>query len=238
MPNGHSTRLPEPSIIAPLSLQAALALVVTLAGSPAAEDPLSLARLREAVLPAGLAETLRKAEEAFRAGRFAEARAQYEKLLVLRPDARRTIHEQIAYCHLREKNPAKSLEHLQRVLDADPDDAEVRRTMARAAVEAGDLDRAMGLLQGLKEESRRRPDFFFTAGVELRHANRTKEAIACFTQAVTLDPSHASSYYERALAYLQLQMPTESKADLQRAIELAPDSPQADTARRALDQIR
>ena len=63
----------------------------------------------EKAAPAGpppeVRAALEKGDEAFKAGRFGEARTQYEKLLALRPELADTLHRQIAYTYSRVSNP-------------------------------------------------------------------------------------------------------------------------------------
>jgi hypothetical protein len=50
--------------------------------------------------PPELRAAAEKADAAYQAGRFAEARAEYEKLLALRPDLAPTIHQQVGFTYV------------------------------------------------------------------------------------------------------------------------------------------
>lgn len=192
--------------------------------------------------PAGPApeavQALEKGEAAYKAGRFAEARAEFEKLLALRPDLATTIHQRIGFAYIQEKEYAKGLDHLQKVLDAEPANATVRGIMAQAALEGGMLDRGMELLAGIDESSVTNPDLFFNIGVNLVNANKPEDAIGYFTKAVTLDPAYADGYFRRGLAYMGVGKMAEAKADFNKLLELKPTGPEADLARKAVEQIK
>lgn len=188
--------------------------------------------------PPEVLQALEKGEAAYKDGRFADARAEFEKLLALRPDLAPTIHQRIGFAYIQEKEYAKGLEHLQKVLDADPSNSVVRGVMAQAALEGGMLDRGMELLKGIDESTVKSPDLFFNIGVNFVNANKQEEAIAYFTKAVTLDPSYADGYFRRGLAYMGLGKMAEAKADLNKLVELQPTGPQADLAKKALEQIK
>ena len=187
--------------------------------------------------PPEVLQALEKGEAAYKEGRFPEARAEFEKLLALRPDLANTIHQRIGFAYIQEKDYAKGLDHLQKVLDAEPGNAAVRGIMAQAALEGGMLDRGMELLKGIDEASVKNPDIFFNIGVNLFNANKPEEAVVYFTKAVTLDPAYADGYFRRGLAYMGLPGKTaEAKADFRKLLELQPDGPQADLAKKALAQ--
>jgi tetratricopeptide (TPR) repeat protein len=186
--------------------------------------------------PPEVVQALEKGEDAYKAGRFAEARAEFEKLLALRPDLADTIHQRIGFAYIQEKDYAKGLEHLQKALDADPSNALVRGIMAQAALEAGMLDRGLELLKGVDEATLKNPDLFFNIGVNLFNANKPEEAIVYFTKAVTVDPAYADGYFRRGLAYMGLGKMAEAKSDFRKLLELQPTGPQADLAKKALEQ--
>lgn len=188
--------------------------------------------------PPEVLQALEKGEAAYKEGRFADARAEFEKLLALRPDLATTIHQRIGFAYIQEKEYAKGLDHLQKVLDADPSNAVVRGVMAQAALEGGMLDRGMELLKGIDESTVKSPDLFFNIGVNFVNANKPEEAIAYFTKAVTVDPAYADGYFRRGLAYMGVGKMAEAKADLNKLIELQPTGPQADLAKKALEQIK
>lgn len=189
-------------------------------------------------VPKEVVEAIQTGDAAYKAGKYGEARAQYEKLLALRPDLATTLHTQIARCYNQEENYEKELEHLQFVLDADPTNMGVRSLMAQEALKAGMLERGLALLKGIDDGAIKDPNVFFNVAVLLLNQQKTAEAVPYLTKAVALDPTYVDGFYQRGLAYLQLQKLAESKADFQRVVELAPDGPQAATARKALEQLK
>jgi tetratricopeptide (TPR) repeat protein len=187
--------------------------------------------------PPEVAQALEKGEQAYKEGRFADARAEFEKLLALRPDLASTIHQRIGFAYIQEKQYAKGLDHLQKVLDAEPGNTFVRGIMAQAALEGGMLDRGLELLKGIDESTVKSPDLFFNIGVNFVNANKPEEAVTYFTKAVTVDPAYADGYFRRGLAYVGLGKVAEAKADLTKFLSLQPDGPLADMAKKALAQM-
>ena len=188
--------------------------------------------------PPEVLEVVKKGDEAYKAGRFAEARAEYEKLLVLRPDLSKTLHEQIARCYSQEGNYAKELEHLQVLLDGDPSDQNLRLLMAQEALKGGLLDRGRELLKGVDETAVKDPNVYFNIAALLLNQQKPEDALPYLSRAIALDASYVDGYFQRGMTYIGLGKMAEAKADLQKVIALAPGSAQAETAKKALEQLK
>ena len=170
--------------------------------------------------PSEVRAALEKGDEAFKAGRFAEA------------------HRQIAYTYSREGNYAKAVEYLEKALQTDPADNSLKLIAAQEALRGGMLDKGLEMLKGVDDSTIKDPDVFYNVAVLLRNAQRPEEAVVYLTKAVTVDPSYVDGYFQRGLTYLGQQKTAEAKADFKKVVELAPTGPQADTARKALEQIK
>jgi tetratricopeptide (TPR) repeat protein len=187
--------------------------------------------------PPEVRAALEKGDEAFKAGRYAEARAEYEKLLALRPEVADTLNRQIAYTYSREENYAKAVEYLEKAIQSDPSDVSLKLIAAQEALRGKMLDKGLALLKGVDDSSIKDPEVFYNVAALLLNAQKPEEAINYLTKAVTVDPSYADGYFQRGLAYLGLQKTAEAKADFKKVIELAPTGAQAETAKKALAQI-
>ena len=66
-------------------------------------------------------------------------------------------------------------------------------------------------------------EVYTKAGV-LFEQNKFEEAIALYTEAITIDPTYASAYFNRALSYAILNKYTEAMADAQKVLSLEPES--------------
>jgi len=178
------------------------------------------------------------AESLFKDGRYAEARSEFERLLGDLPEHAVTIHQRIGLCYIQEKNYPKALESLGHVLEAQPENQQIRAIAAQAALEGGMTDKGRELLASLDETTIQSPDVFFNMGVNFLNANAPEDAIRYFGKSVALDPSYVDGYYRRALANLQIGKKDECRADLQKVVELAPDSQMGQMARKALESLQ
>jgi tetratricopeptide (TPR) repeat protein len=213
---------------------------VTLPSESARLPPLAVKLEKSA--PAGpppeVREALERGDAAFKAGRFAEARAEYEKLLTLRPDVAEMLNRQIAFTYSREGNYAKAVEYLEKVLQANPADQELKLLTAQEALRAGMLDKGLEMLNGVDDSAIKDPEVFYNVAALLLNAQKPQEGIGYLDKAIVADPSYVDGYFQRGLAYLGQGKTAEAKADFNKVIELAPTGPQADTARKALEQIK
>jgi hypothetical protein len=185
---------------------------------------------------------LANADKAYDAGRYAEARSEYEKALAdqkiaAQPAAANALHLRIARCLSAEGKYDQELVHLQAVLEASPGDPIILNLMAQEALKGGETDKGLELLGKLPPDTLKDADTLFNIGVLLINANKPEPAVEYFTKAVTVDAGYADGYFQRALVYLQLQKFAESRADLKKFLELQPESPKAETARKALTQL-
>lgn len=190
--------------------------------------------------PPEVRAALEKGDAAFKEGRFGEARAEYEKLaaLGLGPEVAATLNRQIAYTYSREGNYAKAVEYLEKVIESDPTNTSLKLIAAQEALRGGMLDKGLAMLKGVDDSSIKEPEVFYNIAALLLNAQKAEEAVTYLTKAVTVDPTYVDGYFQRGLAYLGLQKYAEAKADFNKVIELAPTGPQADTAKKALAQIK
>jgi predicted Zn-dependent protease len=203
--------------------------------------PLIEVKLEKAA-PAGpppeVVRALEKGDEAFKAGRYEDARRAYEELLALRPEFAAHLHLQIAFCYGKEKNSAKELEHLQYVLDANPTDVKLRKLMTLEALEGGMFDKGLELLKGLDDSTLQEPDVLYNIAVAFFRNQKVDEAILYLTKALTIDPTYADGYFLRGNAYLGQNKVEAAKADYRRFLQVAPTDPRAETVKKALDQLK
>jgi tetratricopeptide (TPR) repeat protein len=197
-----------------------------------------LVTLKKSGPPPELKAAAEKADAAYKAGRFAEARAEYEKLLTMRPELATTINQQIGFSYIQEKQYEKAIEYLDKALAADPGNTQIRAIAAQAALEGKMVDRARQLLGALDETKITNPDVFFNMGVNFFNAGETSDAIAYFGKAIAVDPKYVDAYYRRALGYLGQGKTAEAKADFQKVVELQPEGDMGTMSKKALEQIK
>ena len=145
----------------------------------------------------------------------------------------------IARCLSQEGDHAGAADHLQKLVDADPRTSSSRCCWRRRRSRAASSTAGWRCCKQLDDGSITDPDVYYNVAVLLMNQRRTDDALPFLTKAVALDPKFVDGYFQRGLLLLGAGKPAEAKADFQKVLELAPaDSPQAKTARAALDQIK
>lgn len=187
--------------------------------------------------PPEVLAAVKAGDEAFAAGKFPEARAEYEKLLAMRPDLADTLHLQIARCYDQEGNFPKELEHLKALIEIDPTNNNFRFLAGQVAIKSGQVDDGLTFLKGVNDSGVTDPNVFFNVAVLLLNAQRTDDAVVYLTKSITLDPNYADGYFQRGLAYIGTGKTAEARADLEKFIALAPADSRADMAKKALEQL-
>lgn len=186
---------------------------------------------------AEIAAGLHEAARILSKKQYAEARAIYESLLQKYPEAWQ-LHPLLARVHHAEQNLDKSVEHLRKALEHSPDNAEVTLLLGNVLVEKGEAEEGRRLLDSVDQDLIKDPATFLNVGIGLLNGGRPKDALPYFNRAVARFPSYPDSYYFRGLAHLQNGDNGAAKADLEKFIGMAPDAPEAETARKILKQLQ
>ena len=179
-----------------------------------------------------------KGDEFYKEGKFAEARAEYEKVLAARPDLV-MVHRSIALAYGREQDYANALKELDVVLQTDPNDNSLLELAVSGALEMGDAQRAAQYLSRMDMASLSEPGAIVNLAIRALNKDQPNLAIQALDPMVAKFPQASDPYWYRALAELRLQQMDRAKADLEKFLPLAPaGSKQAEQAREMLGQIR
>jgi tetratricopeptide (TPR) repeat protein len=184
-------------------------------------------------------ELIAKGEELFKAGQFAQARAEYQKVLEAHPEAAGDVNRAIAFTYGRERNHAEALKYLDLAIAAKPTDTMLLQLAAASAMETNDFTRAMGYAGKIDDTLLTESSPLVNLGVNLLNKRQAAHATTIFDRAIARFPAEPESYYYRALSALQTQNTANAKADLEKFIALArPDAPELVQAKELLSKIK
>lgn len=168
---------------------------------------------------------------------YADARRIYEDLLAKYPEVHQ-LHPLIARTYYGENRFDQAVEHLRLGLARDPENVELKLLLGNILVEKGDAEEGERLLESIDETAVKDPITFVNVGIALLNQDKPAEAFSYFDRAVTRFPDSPDGYYYRGIIHLQLGKTAEAKADLAKFLELAPTAPEAESARKILEQLK
>ena len=144
----------------------------------------------------------------------------------------------LARIYAAEKNTEKALEYLQKAIDVDPSNQQMKLVAANAAMDAGFADKALAFLSTIDDTKITNGDGYFDLAVGFLRRSDAPNAVEYFTRALAKDPKIVEAYYWRGVAYVQQQKLAEAKADMQKVVELDPAGPNGEKAKKALEQLK
>jgi len=180
---------------------------------------------------------LKKASDLMAQQKPAEARAIYEGILQQHPDATQ-LEPYIARTYYAEHQLDPAIEHLRKAIADDPNNVEVKLLLANVLAEKGDADESKALVASIDDSKITDPTVMLNIGIGLLNQKKPQDALTWFDKSVTRFPQNADGYYYRGITNLQLAKNDAAKADLTKFLELAPNAPEAATAKGILDKLK
>jgi cellulose synthase operon protein C len=169
-------------------------------------------------------------------GNFEQGIASYQRAIELAPS---NVELYVSFAALYDSQgdwqKAQSLH--QKALAIQPDYAPAANDLAYLMLEhGGDLNVALTLAQTARRGLPTLPNSADTLGWAYYQGGSFSVAAPLLEEAVKKEPSNSTYHYHLGLTYQKLKEPTRARAELQKAISIAPKSPIADLARQAESQ--
>ncbi|MCA1580304.1 MAG: tetratricopeptide repeat protein [Acidobacteria bacterium] len=205
-------------------------------------QPAPAAREQEQILVGGsriskeTSEAIDKANAAFGAKKYAEARENYALALTEIP-ANAPLLMRLAASYYGEGNFEKAIQYARLAADKDPQDPTPWRLIAELELQGGNLEAGQAALSRVPEDKIKDGQPYLNIGILLLNKKKTSEAEAALSKAVAVQPGLADAYYMRALARIQLKKKSEARADLEKYLQLAPNGTEARDARDMLKTL-
>lgn len=207
------------------------------------EKPKPVVEEREAIMIGGVevspetAASITAANAFMKEEKWKEAAAEYEKALAVLTTSTQ-LKFALARAYYGGGELKKAISQLRDVYQADTGNVMAATLLADMLLEDGQLDEANTVLAAIPEGAITDANTMINLGIRFVNNSKPAEAHKYFHQAVGLDPALPAAYYYRALASVQLKKMDAAKADLEKVIELAPDSTEAKDAKEILVQIK
>lgn len=195
-------------------------------------------------VPKEAVDAINLGQELLKQEKYKEAIVEFEKALPLIPadEQFRTVTLQInqvlSQAYYKTGDLKKAISLLETVSAADTSNTGVALLLTNLYLEDGQLDKGRATLAALPAWSVTDPTIYLNIGILFLNKNNPSDGASYFAKAIELDAARAESYYYRGLANLQLKKSGEAKADFQKVIELAPDSPEARDAKQLIEGLK
>lgn len=169
-----------------------------------------------------------------REGREEEAAAVYRDILQDRPD---TADARLGLGHLLLKagDPAAAGREYRAAVEINPYSTVARYNLANALIAEGRIEEGIATYREVLLRDPAHYDSHNNLGIQLAAQDELTTALGHFTAAIDSDPEDPAGYYNRGVTLIKLGRPGEAVADLEKTLELSPDS---ERARKALTVAR
>lgn len=132
----------------------------------------------------------------------------------------------------------KAIARLKEILAAKPDDVAVTQLLINTLMTAGKDEEAKTYMAKLPAGAKVDANVTLNLGIDAYNKGDMDKAFNYFDQVVKDYPDHADAYYYRGLVLVNKGKNAQAKADLQKFLELAPNSPNAEMAKEFLKSIK
>jgi tetratricopeptide (TPR) repeat protein len=159
--------------------------------------------------------------EAARVGDLEGAAARFRDAVEVDPELA-PAHAALARIYLAQKKYSEALAAAEEALGLDPGNTDVARQVFQEMATSDPEGTAQAL---------------YDRGVDMFNAGNTAGAKVAFEQALAANPDHARAHYMLALCLVNAGQSAAAKEHLQKFLELAPEDPDAGTAREMLEYV-
>jgi Tfp pilus assembly protein PilF len=183
-----------------------------------------------------IAAAVEAGNAAITAKNFKEAVSNYEKASAALPQFQ-PIRFALARAYYGAGDLKKAVSTMSDVYSADPTNSQNALLYANMLLEDGQLDKGKEIVDKLPADPAN-VTALTNIGIVLMNKKQPGSARAYFTKVIESNPKNAEGYYYRGLASLQMGKTKEAKPDLEKVVELAPDSDQGKEAKEYLKSIK
>lgn len=227
-------QISEGAHVPPMKIEMEPAVVVAATAAP--ETPTEVVKIGGQVVSKEVADAVDAANAALSAKNYKEAIAGYEKVSAAMPDFM-PIRFALARAYYGAGDLKKAVTTMGEVYNADPANARNALLYANMLLEDGQLEKGRGIIDKLPADAVD-ATALTNIGIVLMNKKQPAAARDYFTKVIEANPKEAEGYYYRGLASLQAGKAKEAKPDLEKVVELAPESDQAKEAKEYLKSIK
>ncbi|HXH38181.1 MAG TPA: tetratricopeptide repeat protein [Thermoanaerobaculia bacterium] len=228
-----NVQISEGARVPPMKIEMEPAVV---AAAAAPETPTEVVKVGGQVVSKEIADAVDAGNNALGAKNYKEAISSYEKVSAAMPDFM-PIRFALARAYYGAGDLKKAVATMGEVYNADPANAKNAMLYANMLLEDGQLEKGRAIVDKLPADAVD-ATALTNIGIVLMNKKQPAAARDYFTKVIEANPKESEGYYYRGLAALQAGKAKEAKPDLEKVIELAPNSDQAKEAKEYLKSIK
>jgi tetratricopeptide (TPR) repeat protein len=191
--------------------------------------------------PAALAKVaLENGNNLLAQNKYAEARASYEEGMSKLEDKTLypSIYRAIADSYYKEGKTDQAIDTLKKSLELTPDDPDTLKLIVTLLASSNREAEAKTYMAKLPQGTQMDPAIGLNVGIKAFNEGKMDAALKEFNEVIAGNPSLADAYYYRAMVFLNKSQNPQAKADLQKLLELEPDSKFAKDAKEFLKELK
>lgn len=184
--------------------------------------------------------SLEQANTLLAQGKFAEARAAYMEGMGKLEDKslHPAIYRAIADSYYKEGKTNEAIDTLKKALELAPNDPDTLQLLVNLLAAAGREEEAKTYMAKLPQGTKIDPAIGLNVGIKAFNEGKMDAALKEFNEVITANPSLADAYYYRAMVFLNKSQNAQAKADLNKLLELDPNSKFAKDAKDFLKELK
>lgn len=149
------------------------------------------------------------------------------------------VYLYIGNCYAMQNQYAKAIEFFKKSLEKFPKNKEIILSIGNAYNNLQDYDQALQWFDQLKIEEISNVDTLYNIGAIAYNKGDLEKAATFFKKSIEVDQDFADGYYQLGMALTGMDgKQADAVAALQKFIELAPDSPNVETAKAVIDAYK
>ncbi len=189
------------------------------------------------VVSKDIADAVEAGNTALNTKNYKDAVANYEKASAAMPSFM-PIKIALARSYYGNGDLKKAIIAMGDVYNADAANTQSAMLYANMLLEDGQVDKGKEIIEKLPAGTLTDPTAMVNIGIVLMNKKQPAAAFEYFSKAIDIAPKAHEGYYYRGLASIQMGKAKQAKPDLDKVIELAPDSPEAKEAHEYLKAIK
>jgi tetratricopeptide (TPR) repeat protein len=178
----------------------------------------------------------KKADKLFQEKKYGESLAILEKIIKNHPELY-VLFKNIGTCYFAMEDFENAVAAFMKVYEKQPDRPDILADIANTYNNWGKKEEAAEWYKKVPLEEMRDIDTAYNAGVVFYNAGSPADALKYFKKSVEIDTEFAEGYYQLGMASVATNCNEEAIAAFQKFLQLAPDSPQAATAKTIVEAL-